>query len=350
MTTDRSEAEPDHFPGAPHPRDQLQLFGHPAAERAFLAAIGKGRLHHAWLIGGPPGIGKATLAYRVARYLLVKGDTAAEELQIDGSQPTARRVAARSHPDLAIVRRGLRTDGKGFSADIRVVDVRRALDLFGSTAGEGGYRVCIVDAADDLNPSSGNALLKIIEEPPPRSIFLIVAHAPQRLLPTIRSRCRQLLLRPLSDADVRAVIRSLGPPWTETDEAMLGPAIELAEGSVRRTLEMLDADLLRLATEARTLLDALPQLDLKRLLAFAETVSKRGSEDSLSLALETAFAWIGEVLHARAGEGAARLAPLVEVCENASQSARDAEVYNLDKRPVVISLFGNLADAIRRSG
>jgi len=344
------EAEPDQFPGAPHPRERSELFGHAEAERAFLEAIGRGRLHHAWLIAGPPGIGKATLAYRVARYLLARGMTPGDTLHIDPSHPAARKVAARSHPDLAVVRRGLRTDGKGFSGDIRVPDIRRALDLFGSTAGEGGYRVCVVDAADDLNPSSGNALLKIVEEPPPRSLFLIVAHAPQRLLPTIRSRCRTLLLRPLTEDRLRAAIASLGPPWAEAEEGALEAAIGLSEGSVRRALEMLDADLLRIVSDARSLLGALPQLDLKRVLALAETVSKRGSEDSLRVTLETAFSWVGEGLRTRAGEGAARLAPLVEVCEKVAQSARDAEIYNLDKRPVVISLFGDLADAVRRSG
>lgn len=344
------EAEPDRFPGAPHPRERIEFLGHAEAERAFVDAFRSGRLHHAWLIGGPAGIGKATLAYRVARYLLAHGITPAETLRVEASHPAARKVAARSHPDLAIIRRGLRTDGKAFSADIRVADIRRALDMFASTAGEGGYRVCVVDAADDLNPSSGNALLKIIEEPPPRSIFLIVSHAPQRLLPTIRSRCRTLLLRPLEPDVLRAVVRSLGPPWAEADEPALGAAIEFAQGSVRRVLEMLDADLLRVASEAQSLLRAMPRLDLTRVLALAETVSKRGSEDSLRVALETAFDWVGREMRTRAGEGGARLAPLVEVCEKVAQSARDAEVYNLDKRPVVISLFGELADAIRRSG
>lgn len=326
------------------------MFGHAQAERAFLDAAAAGRLHHAWLIGGPAGIGKATLAYRVARYLLAHAATPAETLHVDPAHPSARRVAARSHPDLGVVRRGLRTDGKGYSADIRVPDVRRALDLFGSTAGEGGYRVCIVDAADDLNPSSANALLKVIEEPPPRSVFLIVAHAPQRLLPTIRSRCRMLTLRPLGEDDLKAVIASLGPPFDAADGETLAQAVALAEGSARRALEMLDPELLRVVSEARSLLATLPQLDLKRLLAFAEGVARRGSEGSLRLALDTAFAWVGDELRARAEAGAARLAPLVEVCEKVAQSARDAETYNLDKRPVVISLFGDLADAIRRSG
>ncbi len=345
-------AEPDQLAGAPHPREQTAFFGHPEAERAFLDALAAGRLHHAWLIGGPEGIGKATLAYRVARFLFahVGAPNGARTLHVEPGHPAARKVAALSHPDLAVVRRGLRTDGKGYSAEIRVQDVRRALDLFGSPAGEGGYRVCIVDAGDDLNASSANALLKVIEEPPPRSIFLIVSHAPQRLLPTVRSRCRRLALRPLADADLRSVIGSLGPPFADTEEAALDAAIGLAEGSVRRAIEMLDADLLGIVTNTRSLLENLPRLDLKRVLALAETIARRGSEDSFRLTLDTAFAWVSADIEARAGAGPARLAPLVEVCENAARAAREAETFNLDKRPLVLSLFGDLAEAVRRLG
>jgi DNA polymerase III subunit delta' len=351
MPVDLNEAEPDQLAGAPHPREQTEFFGHAGAERSFLDAIEAGRLHHAWLIGGPQGVGKATLAYRVARYLLAGGNTAhrSQSLHVDPDHPAARRVAARSHPDLAVVRRGLRADGKGYSADIRVADVRRALDLFGSTPGEGGYRVCIVDAGDDLNASSANALLKIIEEPPPRSVFLIVAHAPQRLLPTVRSRCRRLLLRPLAEEDLRSVIRSLSLPWTDVEDAALGQAVGLAEGSVRRAVEMLDSDLLKVVSDTQSLLDGLPKLDPKRVLTLAESVAKRGAEDSFRLALDTVMRWTARDLEARAASGPARLAPLVEVCEKVTRTAREAEVYNLDKRPLVVSMFADLAEAVRRT-
>jgi DNA polymerase-3 subunit delta' len=268
---------------------------------------------------------------------------------VEASHPAARQVAARSHPDLAVVRRGLRKDGKGYSTEIAVEHVRRALDLFGSTAGRGGYRICIVDAADDLNPSSGNALLKVIEEPPPRSLFLIVSHNPQRLLPTIRSRCRKLLLRPLAEPDLRGAIRSLGAPWDGLEET-LAPALGLAEGSVRRALEMLDEDKSGIVAGTNALLGELPRLDVKRVLALADKVAQRGADESLDLALDTALAWVSKRLEARAGEGPARLAPLVEVCEKVTRGARDAEEFNLDKRPVVISLFGDLAEAVRRTG
>jgi DNA polymerase III subunit delta' len=345
--------EPDQLEGAPHPREQTAFFGHGAAQDAFLDAIASGRLHHAWLLGGPEGIGKATLAYRVARFLLAHGGLApggGADLAVDPSHPAARQVAALSHPDLAVVRRGLRKDGKGYSAEIGVDHVRRALDLFTSTAGKGGYRVCIVDAADDLNASSGNALLKVIEEPPPRSIFLIVSHSPQRLLPTIRSRCRPLQLRPLAEPDLRSVIQSLGPPWTEQGADALARAIALAEGSVRRAVEMLDEGKSTIVADTSALLDELPRLDMKRVVQLAERIAPRGGEGEMKLALDTAMAWVSKGLEARAGAGAARLAPVVEVCEKVARAAREAETFNLDRRPVVISLFGDLADAIRRTG
>ncbi|HEX8665142.1 MAG TPA: DNA polymerase III subunit delta' [Beijerinckiaceae bacterium] len=345
--------EPDQLAGTPHPREQAAFFGHVEAEAALLDGLRSGRLHHAWLIGGPEGIGKATLAYRVARFLLAHGGAVppgAATLAVDPGSPAARQVAARSHPDLAVVRRGLRKDGKGYSQEIGVDHVRRALDLFSATAGRGGYRVCIVDAADDLNASSGNALLKVIEEPPPRSVFLVVSHAPQRLLPTIRSRCRKLMLRPLSEPDLRAVIRSLGSPWTDTPEEELSRAVSLAEGSVRRAIEMLDEDKAAIVAGTTALLAELPRLDMRRVIQLAEKVSPRGTEGDLQLALDTAMAWVSKGLEERASAGPARLAPLVEACEKVARAAREAEVYNLDKRPVVIALLSDLAEAVRRAG
>jgi DNA polymerase-3 subunit delta' len=343
---------PDQFPGVAHPREQQALFGHEEAEQAFLDGWRAGRLHHAWLIGGPEGIGKATLAYRMARFLLAGGSrqpAEAKSLAIAADHPVARQVAAQSHPDLAIVRRGLRKDGKGYSAEISVGDVRRGLGLFASGAGAGGYRVCIVDSADDLNASSANALLKLVEEPPARSVFLIVSHAPQRVLPTIRSRCRRLQLRALEEASLRAALRSLGPTWAELDEARLGRAAALGEGSVRRALQMLDEDAAGLVDEVSALLEALPRVDGKRVLALAERLSRRGAEDALALTLDTVSRWASGQLETNAGAGAARLAPLVEVCEKVARAASEVDEYNLDRRPLVLSMFGDLAEAVGRT-
>jgi DNA polymerase-3 subunit delta' len=344
--------EPDRFEGAPHPREQTAFFGHADAEAAFLEGLGTGRLHHAWLLGGPAGIGKATLAYRAARFIFAHGGAVppgTTSLQVDASHPVARQLAASAHPDLAMVRRGLRKDGKGYSAEISVDHVRRALELFSSTAGRGGYRVCIVDAADDLNASSSNALLKVIEEPPPRSVFLIVCHSPQRLLPTIRSRCRKLLLRPLADNDVRATIGTLGSAFEGTPADVLDPAVGLGEGSVRRTLEMLDESKIALVAEVTRALEGLPNVEPKRVLALVESLARREAEQNYELALDTVQRWVSERLHRSASQGPARLAPLVEVCDKVARSAREIDAYNLDRRPLVLSLFDDLADAVRRT-
>jgi DNA polymerase-3 subunit delta' len=349
VSAGRDEGEPDRLAGAPHPRERTVLFGHAEAERAFLDAVAVGRLHHAWLLGGPEGVGKATLAYRVARALLAFGVRPSETLAVDPEHRAARQVGALSHPNLVVLRRPAATETKAAATTIPVDAVRRAHAVFGATAADGGYRVCVVDSADDLTAASANALLKLIEEPPPRSIFLVAAHAPQRVLPTIRSRCRRLLLRPLADADLAAAVRSLPPPWAASSDEDLAAAARIAEGSVRRALLALDGERMTAVHETRALLDGLPRVDLKRVLALAEAVSRRDAEEAYELALQAVGRWASERLNARAGEGAARLAPLVEVCDKIARLSREVDAYNLDRRPLIVSMFGDLAEAMRRA-
>jgi DNA polymerase-3 subunit delta' len=349
---DQDVVEPDGFENALHPREQFAFFGHREGEEAFLEGLRSGRLHHAWLIGGAQGIGKATLAYRVARAVLdpqKSRDRSISSLDVPADSHVARQVAALSHPNLSVLRRAPATDKKGPSATIPVDAVRRALGMFGSTAADGGYRVCIVDSAEDLTISSANALLKVIEEPPPRSIFLIVSHAPQRILPTIRSRCRRLLLRPLDERHIKGAIASLGSPWTDIPQDVVDQALPYGEGSVRRTMELLDSDKVAFIDQVTRLLDGLPKTDTKQVLALAEALARRDADDSYELALETVQRWVSEWLHERAGLGASRLAPLVEVCEKIGRSAREIDVFNLDRRPFILTMFDDLADAVRRA-
>ncbi len=353
MSRDIPESpEPDRFDGAPHPRDQFAFFGHQEGQGAFIEGLRSGRLHHAWLIGGPQGIGKATLAYRLARTVLDPrraNDPSLDSLDMAGDASVARQVSALSHPNLSVLRRAPASDKKAASTTIPVDAVRKALNMFGSTAADGGYRVCIVDSAEDLTISSANALLKVIEEPPPRSLFLIVSHAPQRVLPTIRSRCRRLLLRPLADDQIKAAIRSLGEPWAGVPGELLDQAMPYGEGSVRRTLELLDTDKVALIEQITRLLNGLPKTDTRQIYALAEALSKRDADDSYELGLDTVERWISGKLHERASTGAARLAPLVEVCEKISRTAREIDVFNLDRRPFILTLFDDLADAVRRT-
>lgn len=343
-------AEPD-LDHLPHPRTRNQLVGQRPAERALAEAYRAGRLHHAWLIGGPEGIGKATLAYRFARFLLAAqseriGDEA-DPLGVDPAGRTARQIQAGSHPNLMAMERAASGE-KAAPKTIPVEAVRRALSFFGSTAADGGHRVCIVDAIDDLNAQGANALLKTVEEPPARSTILIVSHAPQRVLPTVRSRCRKLKLDPLSPQDIRRVVTSLGPDLAAFDPALLERASTAAEGSVRHALALLEPKRLALLDETRALLAVLPRIETGRVLALADRLADRQGED-FGLALDAVAGWASDEIGRRAHLGVARLAPLAEVCEKIEDAARSLDAYNLDRRAFVVSMFGTLAEAVRRA-
>ena len=340
----------------PHPRERHLFFGHRGAEQAFADAAAAGRLHHAWLIGGPEGIGKATLAYRVARYLLadpaerVPGEGG--PLGVNPASRTARQVAAGSHPNLAVL------DLETANADVDrpsaktvpVKTARRALTFFGTTSANGGHRVCIVDCAEDLTIQATNALLKTVEEPPPHSTVLIVSHAPQSVLPTIRSRCRKLNLAPLAQADVLQLLRTLAPDVARAEEGapdLLEQAAEQAEGSIRRALALLDPKRLALLAELTNLLELLPDPPMIRVLALAEKLGDRRSGSDFDLALDAVQLWAADRIRSRAALGPRRLAPLAELCEKVADAAASVETYNLDRRPLIVSMFGELADAVR---
>lgn len=332
----------------PRPREQTDLLGQEAAERAFREAIGAGRLHHAWLIGGPKGIGKATLAFRVARHLLARGDGAGvpDSLALPPGHTVARQVAGLSHPNLVLLRRQKAPGAKTVPTQIGVDAARRALHLFSATSADAGYRICIVDCADELNLASANALLKVIEEPPPRSLFLIVSHAPGRLLPTIRSRCRRLALRPLATGEVARVLRSLGPAQAgKLPQAVMSPelierAASLSEGSVARAIDLLDPDTIGVVDEVEALLDQGDRPDWRRALKLAERLAGRDADGLYATALDTVQRRLAAEIAHRQGEPPSRLAALADAAERAAKAAREAQVYNLDRRPVVLSLFG----------
>ena len=223
--------EADALNGAPHPRHVYSLIGHQRAEAEMLSAYREGRLAHAWLIGGREGIGKATLAWAFARFVLANPDPAAKavrearDLHVDPGHASARLLAGLAHPDFALIRREWQAGTKKLASEIPVDGVRRGLQVFQLSAAFGGWRIAIVDSAEDLNRNSANALLKMVEEPPQRSLILIVSHRPGQILPTIRSRCRRLRLEPLSEDEIVKAAVDLGPPWSEAgDEAIAAAA------------------------------------------------------------------------------------------------------------------------------
>jgi DNA polymerase-3 subunit delta' len=332
----------------PHPRATFALSGHAAAEQALLADYQSGRIAHAWLIGGPAGIGKATLAYRMARFCLAHPDPqaaavqAATSLAVAPESPAARRIASRAHPDLLVLER-TESDSGTLRTVITVEQVRRTVGFFGSTAGEGGWRVCIVDSADELQfPQGSNALLKVLEEPPPRSLFLVVSHAPGRLLPTIRSRCRRLALRPLDEADVvAAATAALGGV---ADETALRQAAAAAEGSVARAIALCGGPQLALRDKVIELLGRLPATDPRALHALGDSL-ERGGDELFEIFIETARNWLSARLDQT--PDARRLAPVADAWERLERAATDTETYNLERKPLVFNVFGLLADAAR---
>jgi len=335
-----------------HPRQTSGLFGHREAEATLLSAYRSGRIPHAWLIGGPQGIGKATLAYRMARFVLAHGNPlapsvqGAETLWVDPDGAIARQVAAGSHGALLTLERTVNERGV-LRTVITVDETRETISFFGSTAAAEGWRVCIVDTVDELNPNAANALLKILEEPPRQSLFLLVSHAPARVLATIQSRCRKLRLRPLATDDViRAAAEAIDIDANDPDLAVAAAA---SEGSVARALTLLGGDALKLQQRTAALLASLPKVDLRELHALGDAL---GGTDRMALAafVDSVDRWIGERLHAdqaNANQNLARLARLAEVWEKIVRAARDTETYNLERKPFVFSVFGMLADATR---
>jgi DNA polymerase-3 subunit delta' len=343
-----SETEPDETDVAP-PRATAVLHGHGEAERVLVEAYRSGRLPHAWLLSGPAGIGKATLAYRMARFVLAHPDPGAAEVQraaslaVAAEHPVARRVAAQAQGDLLVIERVINEKTGKLYQDIRVEDVRRTVTFFGSTAGEGGWRVAIVDSVDELNPSGANALLKILEEPPPRALLLLVSHSPARVLPTIRSRCRLLPLRPLATQEVaRAAAAALG---RDADDAQIAQAAAVAEGSVARALALLDGEALALRGDTLAQLERLPALDPRALHALGDRL--QGTDAApLTAFVDTVNGWLSGQL--RAGEaGPARLARVAAAWDKVNQAAREAQEYNLERRPLIFNVFGWLAEAAR---
>lgn len=354
MAQDDDIAEVDRLANAPHPRFAQALIGQDAAEAAFLDAYRGGRFPHAWILGGPEGVGKATFAYRAARFVFAHPDQrspavlGAADLFVPPEEGVFRRVAALAHTSLFVVRRQLNPEKKTMPTVIPVDLVRKAVNFFGSTAGEGGWRVCIVDCAEDLNVQGANALLKVIEEPPPRSLFLLVSHMPGRLLPTIRSRCRMLRFRTLAPDEVsRAVVAAAGAD--APDEHLAERAAALSGGTVRGAFKIMDESALAIVEHICKALERLPDVDWKDVHGIADGLAGRANDAAYETAIETMFAWLGEQATARAEEGPRRLAPLAEVWDKATRTVRETDSYNLDRRALVLTLFADLSDALRAS-
>jgi DNA polymerase-3 subunit delta' len=339
----------DSVEGVPHPRATFALFGHGAAERMLLDAYRSGRMPHAWLIGGPAGIGKATLAYRAARFILAHPDpqTAAVQhatsLALDPDHHVSRRIAGQAHPDVLAIERTVGETGR-LNRFIKVEDVRRCVTFFGSTAGEGGWRIAIVDAVDETNEAGENALLKILEEPPARAMLFLISHTPARIRTTIRSRCRRLLLRPLAAHDVAAAVAAaIGRHASDED---IRRAADAAEGRVAAALALLDGDALELRDRILELLGRLPALDAYAVHAIGDSLGGTADPRDFSALVNTLSDWLAAQLHDNTADKR-RALRLAEAWESVNRIATEAEAYNLERKPVIFRLFGLLAEAAR---
>ena len=333
---------------APHPRITSVLAGHALTEAALLAAYRSGRVPHAFLLVGAKGIGKATLAYRLARFVLAHPDPAAADVQaaptlaVDPAHPVARRIAAQAHSDLLVLERTVNEKGV-LRQQIAVEDVYRTVSFFGSTAGEGGWRVAIVDSVDELNRFGANALLKVLEEPPQRALLLLVSHSLARVPPTLRSRCRIVTLRPLAAAEVGAALAAAME--FPANDPEVSAAAAAADGSVARAMTFLDEDALALRQKALDALDRLPALDGNALHALGDAIAGTDPQP-LAAFVDTINAWLAQRLDLKEDDSG-RLARLAEAWERINQAARDAAEYNLERKPLVFSVFGLLAEATR---
>lgn len=358
--------EADRLEGFAHPRETRQLYGHRAAEAALAEALGSGRMHHAWLLTGPEGIGKATLAYRFARAALARADERdmfAQGLDAPLETPTSRQILGLAHPGLIVIRRGYDQKAKRFISNISVDEVRRLRSFLSLSAEEGGWRVVIVDSADDMNINAANALLKSLEEPPPRTVFLIVCAAPGRLLPTIRSRCRVLAMEPLAHAELALAagaalaVQGKATPG-EADAARLEA---LSGGSVRRFLALMGAGGLQMQGRIESILSSLPALDLKGVHQLAEELQPAAAEQKYELFFELLLETLARLVRASAtGLGRAddlklsgrliapnRVAAFAQLWETLSRDKADADALNLDRKALILDAFAKIEVAAR---
>jgi DNA polymerase-3 subunit delta' len=342
---------------APDPRANPILLGHEAAERTLLDAIHLGRMHHAWLITGPEGIGKATLAFRFARRLLAgdqrdgqrdgEGASTSGTLALDPAHPVFRRVVAGGHADMLTVERAYDEKTKRRKRDIAVDDVRKINGFMALTPAEGGWRVAVVDGAEDLNQNSGNALLKILEEPPSRAILILVCSAPGRLPATIRSRCRHLRLSPLPDEVMARLLALYLPERSQDDRDRL---TTLAEGSIGRALAMADEDGIAVATMVDNLLASLPSVPLSRGHDVADAIGR--NDTGFRLFTDQLIAGIAALVRdnvrGRADPEQQRLAALRpleawgELWQGLLRLQDETERFALDKRQALVSCVGML--------
>lgn len=326
----------------PHPRDVFAIDGVEAAELAFLDALDRGRLHHAWLLTGPEGVGKATFAYRAARRLLgAPADREFGILGVDPDHPVSRQVISRAHPDLLVLER-VGEDGKPRKT-IPVDDARKLSEFFSKSPASAPHRVAIIDAADDLNVNAANALLKTLEEPPPKGVLFMVSHSPGRLLSTIRSRCRRLSFASLGLEASAAFVQSR----TDVNDEQALRLARMSGGAPGRALQLAASQAIALDDAARELLADLPRLDEAFALSLADRFKGAEGQAQFNLLLERLSERVRTMVADRAAQGLGALDRWAQAWETLQRLPREAEALNLDRTDALFAALIELRQAAR---
>jgi len=321
------------------PRANQLLFGHHEAEQSFLTSFNAGRLAHAWLIGGEEGVGKATLAFRLARHVLAQSIAPERRRDVD------QAIATLSHPDLVVIRRAIDQKRNVIRPQIRVEDVRKAMQRVVTTSTGDGWRVVIVDTVDDFNDYCGNALLKTIEEPPDRVLFFLLAHRPGKVQATIRSRCRRLTLAPLSDGAMQQAVTALLPSAASD---VVAASIRYGHGSPGRALRLIAKNWLELVDDMDRLFDNLGAMSARDLAAFSDRLEGRAKDDAFRLFRETLSGFIATRAASltRRTDGSERAARLAAVGQFADAQFASGTTFNLPRRHMIIAYLEELQRAL----
>ncbi len=334
-----------------HPRRNASLYGHAEAEARLLGASLSGKLHHAWLLSGNQGIGKATLAYRFARYLAQPDhERRRDTLAVSGSSRVFHQLSAGANPNIFVLERALVDKKKGeeqrprkLKTEIAVDDARDAIAFMSRTSASGSWRIVIVDPVDELNASSANALLKVIEEPPKHSIFLLVCHQPGRLLRTIRSRCLHLQMQNLDIDSTIKVLKGLPAGAAAADDASLRQAAELSRGSPGRALDLIGSKGAAAFAEILKRTRLTPSTAVEIGAAF----SGREKPEDYFIFCELLIGWVAEKARDAAlrGQGEA----LAIAHDDINSSLRQTDALNLDRRQTVTDALMRLEEALKAS-
>jgi DNA polymerase III subunit delta' len=349
-TADTKPADDEEGAGGSglHPRLTAKLFGHAAAEEIFLRAFEAHTLHHAWLLTGEQGIGKAAFAYRAARFLLTQGASdggPAGNLSVPESNPVARQIAAGAHPSLFVLDRAI-TAG---AASIGVDEVRKLRSFLNLTS-PGGWRAMIVDPANDLTIASANALLKAIEEPPARTVFFLISHGATAVMPTIRSRCVRLSFRPLDLADFsEAVLAACAKAELEVpDTPELARLHALAAGSPGRALEFIGGGLLPLAGTLEKIMAGLPDVNFASVHSLIQASGGVRNAQAFARLCDLIEGKIEDIAKTELAQSQGAGAAWAQLWQSVRQRRLDMEALNLDKGAFLMSVFSDMEHLARK--